>query len=237
MMKMSYNKLKIISRHTFQGLWNLARLHLDHNHLEFIHPDAFQGLTSLRLLQLEGNRLQQLHPATFATFSVLGYFPMSTLKHLYLSENGLTTLSQKMLATMPQLENLFLHENPWTCDCRMKWFKEWSSNAPGQHLVLCMLYCSEHQSLTMSSSYCLCASFVCSHHVHVGFFWVVYLALQKHARRLTANVKLHLRLKFEYANGDMLRVHRMGSRYIATLIRTMQLLKRELRKGIKKLWI
>lgn len=141
MMKMSYNKLKIISRHTFQGLWNLARLHLDHNHLEFIHPDAFQGLTSLRLLQLEGNRLQQLHPATFATFSVLSYFPMSTLKHLYLSENGLTTLSQKMLATMPQLENLFLHENPWTCDCGMKWFKEWSSNAPGQHLVLLNLYC------------------------------------------------------------------------------------------------
>lgn len=135
MMKMSYNKLKIISRHTFQGLWNLARLHLDHNHLEFIHPDAFQGLTSLRLLQLEGNRLQQLHPATFTTFSVLGYFPMSTLKHLYLSENGLTTLSQKMLDTMPQLENLFLHDNPWTCDCRMKWFKEWSSKAPGQHLV------------------------------------------------------------------------------------------------------
>ncbi|TSK17986.1 Matrix-remodeling-associated protein 5 [Bagarius yarrelli] len=130
MMKMSFNKLKIISRHTFQGLWNLARLHLDHNHLEFIHPDAFQGLTSLRLLQLEGNRLQQLHPATFATFSVLGYFPMSTLKHLYLSENGLTTLSKKMLATLPQLENLFLHENPWTCDCRMKWFKDWSSNAP-----------------------------------------------------------------------------------------------------------
>lgn len=136
MMKMSYNKLKIISRQTFRGLWNLARLHLDHNHLEFIHPDAFQGLTSLRLLQLEGNRLQQLHPATFATFSVLGYFPMSTLKHLYLSENGLTTLSPTMFATMPQLETLFLHDNPWTCDCRMKWFKDWSSNSPGQHHVI-----------------------------------------------------------------------------------------------------
>ncbi|XP_036419457.1 LOW QUALITY PROTEIN: immunoglobulin superfamily member 10 [Colossoma macropomum] len=131
MMKMSYNKLKVISRQTFQGLWNLARLHLDHNRLEFIHPDAFQGLTSLRLLQLEGNRLQQLHPATFATLSVLGYFPVSTLKNLYLSENGLTTLPQKMLAGMPHLENLFLHDNPWICDCRMKWFKDWSKNAAG----------------------------------------------------------------------------------------------------------
>ncbi|XP_066518098.1 matrix-remodeling-associated protein 5 [Hoplias malabaricus] len=131
MMKFSYNKLRVISRHTFQGLWKLTRLHLDRNRLEFIHPDAFQGLTSLRLLHLEGNQLQQLHPATFATLSVLGYFPVSTLKHLYLSENRLTTLSQKMLTGMPHLENLFLYDNPWSCDCRMKWFKDWSKNAAG----------------------------------------------------------------------------------------------------------
>ncbi|XP_030634815.1 matrix-remodeling-associated protein 5 [Chanos chanos] len=131
MLKMSYNKLKVISRHTLQGLWSLARLHLDHNRIEFIHPDAFQGLTSLRLVQLEGNRLQQLHPSTFSTLSVFGYFPVSTLKHLYLSENGLTTLPKKMLAGMPHLENLFLHGNPWTCDCRMKWFREWNTNSPG----------------------------------------------------------------------------------------------------------
>ncbi|XP_076839012.1 matrix-remodeling-associated protein 5 [Brachyhypopomus gauderio] len=141
MMKLSYNKLTVISQHTFQGLWSIARLHLDHNHLEFIHPYAFLGLTSLRLLQLEGNRLQQLHPATFATLSVLGHFPMSTLKHLYLSENGLRTLPQKMLAGMPHLENLFLHENPWTCDCRMSWFKEWSSNTPG------VLKCKKDKSI------------------------------------------------------------------------------------------
>uniref|UniRef100_A0A4W4FQR7 Ig-like domain-containing protein n=1 Tax=Electrophorus electricus TaxID=8005 RepID=A0A4W4FQR7_ELEEL len=126
MMKLSYNKLKVISQHTFRGLWNLARLHLDHNRIEFIHPDVFQGLTSLRLLQLEGNQLKQLHPATFATLSVLGHFPVSTLKHLYLSENGLMTLPQKMLAGMPHLESLFLHENPWVCDCKMSWFNEWS---------------------------------------------------------------------------------------------------------------
>ncbi|KAL0203589.1 hypothetical protein M9458_001607, partial [Cirrhinus mrigala] len=131
MLKLSYNKLKVISRQTLTGLWSLTRLHLDHNRLEFIHPDAFQGLTSLRLLQLEGNQLQQLHPATFSTFSILGHFPVSTLKHLYLSDNLLTTLSQRMLAGIPYLENLSLHGNPWTCDCGMKWFKEWNKNSPG----------------------------------------------------------------------------------------------------------
>lgn len=131
MLKLSYNKLKVISRETLMGLRSLSRLHLDHNRLEFIHPNAFHGLTSLRILQLEGNQLQQLHPATFSTFSILGHFPMSTLKQLHLSDNLLTTLSQRMLAGMPYLENLFLHGNPWTCDCHMKWFKEWNANSPG----------------------------------------------------------------------------------------------------------
>ncbi|KAM4602164.1 matrix-remodeling-associated protein 5 [Polymixia lowei] len=131
MLKLSYNKLREINRDTLQGLWALARLHLDHNRLEFIHPDAFQGLTSLRLLQLEANRLQQLHPATFATFSLMGHFHVSTLRHLFLSENGLTSLPSGLAASMPQLENLHLHGNPWACDCRMTWLHDWDKSAPG----------------------------------------------------------------------------------------------------------
>ncbi|KAL1021834.1 hypothetical protein UPYG_G00018640 [Umbra pygmaea] len=131
MLKISYNKLKEINRDTFQGLWSLSRLHLDHNRLESIHPDTFQGLISLRLLQLEGNRLQQLHPSTFATFSMMGYFHISTLRHLYLSDNRLISLPQRLLGGMPQLENLFLHGNPWSCDCRMRWFPNWDKNSAG----------------------------------------------------------------------------------------------------------
>ncbi|XP_061081741.1 matrix-remodeling-associated protein 5-like [Conger conger] len=130
-LKMSYNKLRVITGHTLQGLSGLIRLHLDHNRIELIHPDAFQGLTALRLVQLEGNHLQQLHPSTFSTFSLLQHFRLSTLKHLYLSDNSLTTLPGQMLKSMPQLENLFLYGNPWTCDCRMKWFLDWSTQASG----------------------------------------------------------------------------------------------------------
>lgn len=131
MLKMSYNKLKEISRHALHGLWSVARLHLDHNQLEHIHPDAFQGLTSLWLLQLEGNQLQQLHPDTFTTFTVKSHFHVSTLRHLYLSDNHLVTLPSRLVGTMPQLESLYLHRNPWTCDCSMRRLHDWNKKFPG----------------------------------------------------------------------------------------------------------
>ncbi|XP_029377136.1 matrix-remodeling-associated protein 5 [Echeneis naucrates] len=152
MLKMSYNKLKEISRDTLRGLWALGRLHLDHNRLEFIHPDAFQGLTSLRLLQLEGNRLQQLHPAAFATFTLADRFHVSTLRHLYLSDNGLTALPSGLVTSMPQLENLYLHGNPWTCDCSMRWLQDWDKTSPG------VLKCKKDRALPGGQLCPLCSS-------------------------------------------------------------------------------
>ncbi|NXO80739.1 MXRA5 protein, partial [Sitta europaea] len=129
--KISYNKLKVITGQTLQGLSSLIRLHMDHNRIEFIHPNAFNGLTSLRLVHLEGNLLQQLHPNTFSTFMVLDYFKLSTVRHLYLSENALRTLPAGVFQGMPLLENLYLHGNPWACDCSLKWLLEWNEFSGG----------------------------------------------------------------------------------------------------------
>ncbi|XP_027698233.1 matrix-remodeling-associated protein 5 [Vombatus ursinus] len=129
--KFSYNKLRVITAQTLQGLSSLMRLHIDHNKIEFIHPQAFNGLTSLRLLHLEGNLLHQLHPSTFSTFAFLDYFRLSTIRHLYLSENAIKTLPVGMLSNMPLLENLYLHGNPWSCDCGLKWLFEWDARSKG----------------------------------------------------------------------------------------------------------
>ncbi|XP_029386528.1 matrix-remodeling-associated protein 5-like [Echeneis naucrates] len=131
-LKLSYNKLREIpSSVTFFGLTSLLRLYLDHNHLQHIHPRALLQLPSLRLLRLQGNRLHQLHPHTLCTLSLLNTYYFSTLRHLDLSNNSLTTLPKDILATAPLLETLVLQANPWSCDCRMSWFLSWSLAHPG----------------------------------------------------------------------------------------------------------
>ncbi|XP_068590124.1 matrix-remodeling-associated protein 5-like [Cebidichthys violaceus] len=131
-LKLSYNKLReIASSLTFSGLTSLLRLYLDHNLLQHIHPRALLQLTSLRLLRLQGNRLHQLHPHSLCTLSLLNTYYFSTLRHLDLSNNSLTTLPRETLATAPLLETLALQDNPWSCDCRMTWFLTWSLSYPG----------------------------------------------------------------------------------------------------------
>ncbi|KAI4882907.1 hypothetical protein NFI96_019293 [Prochilodus magdalenae] len=151
-LKMSYNKVRVITGHSLLGLTGLVRLHLDNNRLELIHPDAFHGMTSLRLLHLEGNHLQKIHPNTFSTFSLLQQFPVSTLKHLYLSDNLLTSLPGSMLKNIPQLENLFLYGNPWICDCRLNWLKGWTVRHPG------VMKCKQDKAYAKGQLCPLCAS-------------------------------------------------------------------------------
>ncbi|XP_058477609.1 matrix-remodeling-associated protein 5-like [Solea solea] len=131
-LKLSYNKLREISSSlTFSGLTSLLRLYLDHNLLQFIHPRALLQLPSLRLLRLQGNRLHQLHPHTLCTLSLLNTYYFSTLRHLDLSNNSLTTLAKDTLVTAPLLETVVLQANPWSCDCRMNWLLPWSVAHPG----------------------------------------------------------------------------------------------------------
>uniref|UniRef100_A0A8C3SZ32 Immunoglobulin superfamily member 10 n=1 Tax=Chelydra serpentina TaxID=8475 RepID=A0A8C3SZ32_CHESE len=129
-LKMSYNKVRILQKDTFHGLKSLVRLHVDHNQIEFVHPEVFYGLTSLRLVHLEGNLLKQLHPDAFVTLRYIQIFKTSSIKHIYLSDNFLTSLPQEMFSYMPELESIYLHGNPWSCDCDLQWFVDWAEQWP-----------------------------------------------------------------------------------------------------------
>nr|XP_057935061.1 immunoglobulin superfamily member 10 isoform X2 [Doryrhamphus excisus] len=130
-LKMSYNKVKELNKQTFKGLESLQRLYMDHNHIEFISPEAFYSLTGLQLVNLEGNHLQQLHPDTFITLRHSQVFKVSSIRTIYLSDNLLTSLPEEIFSGCSQLENVFLHGNPWSCDCRIKWFALWTQRHTG----------------------------------------------------------------------------------------------------------
>ncbi|XP_053169135.1 immunoglobulin superfamily member 10 isoform X2 [Hemicordylus capensis] len=129
-LKMSYNNVKVVQADTFHGLTSLVRLHMDHNQIEFVNPNAFYGLTSLRLVHLEGNLLKQLHADTFVSIRYLQIFKTSSIKHVYLSDNLLTSLPRDIFTYMSEIESIYLHGNPWICDCVLKWFAEWAEQHP-----------------------------------------------------------------------------------------------------------
>uniref|UniRef100_A0A8C0BA70 Immunoglobulin superfamily member 10 n=1 Tax=Buteo japonicus TaxID=224669 RepID=A0A8C0BA70_9AVES len=129
-LKMSYNKVRVLQQDVFYGLKSLVRLHMDHNKIEFVNPNVFYGLTSLRLVHLEGNLLKQLHPDTFVTLRYSQIFKISFVKHIYLSDNVLTSLPQELFSYMSELESIYLHGNPWSCDCNLQWFAEWAKERP-----------------------------------------------------------------------------------------------------------
>nr|DBA26092.1 TPA: hypothetical protein GDO54_010391 [Pyxicephalus adspersus] len=134
-LKMSYNKVKTLHRNTFRGLKSLVRLHMDHKKLEFLAPESFYGLTSLKLVHLEGNVLRQLHTDTFVTLRYIQIFKTSSIKHISLSDNLLSTLPKEMFLYLNELEGIYLHGNPWSCDCNLLWLAEWGPQS--KELIKC----------------------------------------------------------------------------------------------------
>uniref|UniRef100_A0A915JD66 Leucine-rich repeat-containing protein 15 n=1 Tax=Romanomermis culicivorax TaxID=13658 RepID=A0A915JD66_ROMCU len=99
---MNKNRLKKINVTTFQLLHKLESLDLSGNLMTEIEDRSFSNLPSLKHLDVSTNDLQLLHPSTFAnTFS----------------DNGKNRV-------------LYSCENPWICDIRLSWFRQWLRQNP-----------------------------------------------------------------------------------------------------------
>lgn len=127
--------IKTLEDLSIDSLMRLKFLNLSYNHLSQLGSASFTGLSELEVLDLSFNKLR-----------VIGDLPLLTsLKYLHLDHNIITIIRDNVIynsavnlhtlslkrnnmrtmnrLTLPldQLQKVYLEDNPWTCDCRMKW--------------------------------------------------------------------------------------------------------------------
>lgn len=130
-----------IHKDAFRGLKILIELDLSNNQIHAVHADTFRDNEKLRVLMLNGNPIKKLEDGLFSnhiylqtvelsecSISSIGhktftYVPvLSTLK---LDGNELTNLKASTFDSLKKLRSLEIRNNPWTCDCSLRAFRDW----------------------------------------------------------------------------------------------------------------
>lgn len=128
-------QIQTIEDNAFDGLQHLTRLNLMANQLVSITNQTFAGLSNLQNLRLDFNRVSSIESGALA--------PLSSLRGLWLNTNQLSTLNPEVLAdeNIPALCELHIKNNPWDCDCHLRWLREKLMNAsftvPKMQFIVC----------------------------------------------------------------------------------------------------
>ncbi|XP_066263481.1 leucine-rich repeat-containing protein Bf66946-like [Branchiostoma lanceolatum] len=112
---LKYNNLARIGSHDFKGLRQLKGIDLSNNKIKKISRGALRHLVHLDNIDLSGNALHVLSEETFAA-------PLAAAR-----QDGRRFF-------------VFLANNPWRCDCHLKWLAEKYANATdvySERLVFC----------------------------------------------------------------------------------------------------
>ncbi|KAM8847183.1 leucine-rich repeat transmembrane protein FLRT2 isoform 1-T4 [Synchiropus picturatus] len=145
-LRLDENRIAIIAEEAFQNVTRLTRLLLDGNLLtdEGIAPGTFQDLATLRELALARNSLTfpppllpsqslvklSLQENQIDQIPVAAFAGLNRLERLDISSNQLQTLTQGVFDSLSSLRHLMVRNNPWRCDCAVKWVVVWLKSLP-----------------------------------------------------------------------------------------------------------
>ncbi|KAG8011129.1 Leucine-rich repeat transmembrane protein FLRT2 [Nibea albiflora] len=145
-LRLDENRIAVIAEEAFQNVTRLQRLLLDGNLLtdEGIAPGTFQDLVNLRELALARNSLTfpppllpsqslvklSLQENQIDQVPVAAFAALNRLEKLDISSNQLQTLTQGVFDGLSSLKHLMVRNNPWRCDCAVKWVVVWLKSLP-----------------------------------------------------------------------------------------------------------
>ncbi|KAF0023182.1 hypothetical protein F2P81_023812 [Scophthalmus maximus] len=145
-LRLDENRIAVIAEEAFQNVTRLQRLLLDGNLLtdEGIAPGTFQDLANLRELALARNSLTfpppllpsqslvklSLQENQMNLIPVAAFADLNRLEKLDISSNQLQTLTQGVFDGLSSLRHLIVRNNPWRCDCAVKWVVVWLKSLP-----------------------------------------------------------------------------------------------------------
>ncbi|KAM9778455.1 leucine-rich repeat transmembrane protein FLRT2 [Syngnathus typhle] len=145
-LRLDENRIANIAEEAFQNVTRLQRLLLDGNLLtdEGIAPGTFQELVNLRELALARNSLTfpppllpsqslaklSLQENQIDQIPIAAFAELNRLEKLDISSNQLQTLTQGVFDSLSSLRHLIVRNNPWRCDCAVKWVVVWLKSLP-----------------------------------------------------------------------------------------------------------
>ena len=115
------NQLTTVPIATFAYMTSLRELILKANPIRYITENAFGNLPHIEILNFENCFLERVDPKAF--------HGLTHVKEINIVNNELQLLEAEMEQSLPPNLSIFrLYRNPWKCDCKLRWLREWIEN-------------------------------------------------------------------------------------------------------------